>query len=386
NKFLLAFDHVRRFDVVVFKYPLDLSRNFIKRVVGLPDETVKARDGDIYYRKHGEATFLLAKKPLDVQESIWIPAYEANFDRQGNLVADHWLPDTKDYQMQGKTLVVPAPAGKRESRFVYAGTIVDTAPRGGFAGDNQVGDVRLSFTVTPAAGDGAVLLRLSNGRHVVTAQLAVGAAGGSQVEYSDARMAGANNRVFPVARTLAPGRPAQVALMWYDGSFCLKVDDAVLVHEDAVVGWDLFSGGEGGVKQISFGVRDVGASFAGLAIHRDIFYTSRGCLSPEDGIDLPAGKYFMIGDNAQNSKDSRLWRLLTVKRKDGTVLKGDADDRHTEGNRLVMTDLYGVQHKIPESELAGPPVTEDQKYVDESELVGKAFFVWWPPNRMKLIR
>jgi signal peptidase I len=38
----------RRGDVIVFEYPKDLSRDFIKRVIGLPGETVEARGGKIY--------------------------------------------------------------------------------------------------------------------------------------------------------------------------------------------------------------------------------------------------------------------------------------------------------------------------------------------------
>jgi signal peptidase I len=41
---LLAKRPVSRGDVVVFKYPADPSRNFVKRVVALPGETVEVRD------------------------------------------------------------------------------------------------------------------------------------------------------------------------------------------------------------------------------------------------------------------------------------------------------------------------------------------------------
>jgi signal peptidase I len=38
----------KRGDVIVFEYPKDLSRDFIKRVIGLPGETIEVRGGKIY--------------------------------------------------------------------------------------------------------------------------------------------------------------------------------------------------------------------------------------------------------------------------------------------------------------------------------------------------
>ena len=37
-----------RFDIVIFKSPDDESRLFIKRVIGLPGETVEIKDGKVY--------------------------------------------------------------------------------------------------------------------------------------------------------------------------------------------------------------------------------------------------------------------------------------------------------------------------------------------------
>src|SRR5512137_2329106 len=43
NKFLYYFRPVQRGDIIVFKFPQDESRDFIKRVVGLPGDTVEIR-------------------------------------------------------------------------------------------------------------------------------------------------------------------------------------------------------------------------------------------------------------------------------------------------------------------------------------------------------
>ncbi len=51
------FSQPERFDIVIFRYPVDESQNFIKRVIGLPGETVEIRAGEIYIDG--------SKKPLE---------------------------------------------------------------------------------------------------------------------------------------------------------------------------------------------------------------------------------------------------------------------------------------------------------------------------------
>jgi signal peptidase I len=48
NKFVYRFEPIQRGDVVVFWYPLDGSKSFIKRIVGLPGEMVEIRQGRVY--------------------------------------------------------------------------------------------------------------------------------------------------------------------------------------------------------------------------------------------------------------------------------------------------------------------------------------------------
>ncbi len=41
NKFIYYFEPIRRGDIIVFKFPQDETRDFIKRVIGLPGETLE---------------------------------------------------------------------------------------------------------------------------------------------------------------------------------------------------------------------------------------------------------------------------------------------------------------------------------------------------------
>ena len=48
NKFIYRFKEPARGDVIVFKYPDDPSRNFIKRVIGVGGDTIEVRDKVLY--------------------------------------------------------------------------------------------------------------------------------------------------------------------------------------------------------------------------------------------------------------------------------------------------------------------------------------------------
>src|ERR1700747_3641088 len=48
NKFVYRFEPIERGDVIVFWYPLDRTKSFIKRVIGLPGETIELRGGHLY--------------------------------------------------------------------------------------------------------------------------------------------------------------------------------------------------------------------------------------------------------------------------------------------------------------------------------------------------
>jgi signal peptidase I len=48
NKFLYYFVHPQRLDIIVFQYPWEEDRDFIKRVIGLPGDHVSLRDRQVY--------------------------------------------------------------------------------------------------------------------------------------------------------------------------------------------------------------------------------------------------------------------------------------------------------------------------------------------------
>jgi signal peptidase I len=75
NKFLYYFTSPQRGDVIVFKFPQDESRDFIKRVIGLPGETVEVRGKEVLV--NGVAL----REP-----------YAVYGDMPGGMVGEHWGP------------------------------------------------------------------------------------------------------------------------------------------------------------------------------------------------------------------------------------------------------------------------------------------------------
>jgi len=68
NKYLYTMRDPERWDVVVFKYPGDAKMNYIKRLVGLPGETLKIYQGDIFIGPTGaknDEDFKIERKPAD---------------------------------------------------------------------------------------------------------------------------------------------------------------------------------------------------------------------------------------------------------------------------------------------------------------------------------
>ena len=52
NKFVYRLEPIQRGDVVVFRYPRDTSKSYIKRIVALPGDRVRIDDGMLYVNDH----------------------------------------------------------------------------------------------------------------------------------------------------------------------------------------------------------------------------------------------------------------------------------------------------------------------------------------------
>ena len=57
------------------------SRNFIKRVVGIPGDRLMLAGGDVFVEGAKPDDYAIARKPPSVQEAVWHPVYDSRHDR-----------------------------------------------------------------------------------------------------------------------------------------------------------------------------------------------------------------------------------------------------------------------------------------------------------------
>jgi signal peptidase I len=79
NKFPYEFGDPQRWDVPVFKYPEEPTTNYIKRLVGLPNETIVISRGNVFREIDGGPKREILRKVPSKQKRLQIAVYDNNF-------------------------------------------------------------------------------------------------------------------------------------------------------------------------------------------------------------------------------------------------------------------------------------------------------------------
>ncbi len=400
----------KRWDVAVFKNPSDGEENYIKRLVGLPNEVLMIVDGDVYtvptaqlsqatldeldHLRHEKYLFhtrqkqgrmptaspavldaldrkmTIARKTPAAQRSLWFVVYDhdhlpRNLDndqprwRAARSTASGW--DTSSRVVRFESREAGADYIELDRKPIVAAYAYNLIPS--LTSDRQpspVGDQRVRFVLTPRAAEGALHVRLVKGGRSFCVTLEMGgrvalAESADVPPVSTASMA--EERLSP----FVPDRSVDIRFENVDYRLALFVDGReVLATSDdpnsrAYFGPHLKSLRAAAPKTAGPRIYAEGTKLelSHLAVERDIYYYNTsgpqgwdvfgGWGTTGNPILLRAGEYFMLGDNSPASQDSRHW--------------GDISKNRYLTDRGEDYQLGTVPH---------------------DQLIGKAFFVYWP--------
>jgi len=407
TKYYYAFSAVERFDVLVFKFPLNQAKNFIKRVVGLPDEWIQIHRGNLYVSKEEKGPFQIARRTPRTQDSIWInPAIGSggylgsrdDFNRTWDAETPSGRRGAAHHEVKDGELSTVEKDGERSSTFSYQHKYLDNGAA------EPVDDVRIVFDVELTSPKGQVFAEVVNAYGRFEARLDTD--GASELRY---HKPGSEKKEQPTTQIplkdvhLSTDRRYKLELAIFDGMAYVRVNDGERARHPFITPKEEVTVTESPDRRIAFGARGATFKVRNIALGRDIYYKGRH-LDREHGLqeDKPTyiekGKYLMMGDNVANSHDSRAWVKRTFLLKDGRKIVCESQQVN-EGMSRFNTQLqkklgleqplkYGIDGDEHGNEVA---ITEENfdrelekepfRFVDEKFIVGKALWIWWPQGR-----
>ena len=355
NKFWYKFQQPKRWDVVVFVYPLyDLTckncsaqlpdtgwhegfrcprcsstrfskktKNYIKRLVGLPGEKLQIVNGDIYINDK------IQRKPDSAQNTLWMSVYNSHFAGKEET-SPTWIADSGAWKINSESLVLNnmSQTGSEASLATFGREILDQNGYNNRSGSNEMGDVKIRFDVMPSRGSKSLCLVLEKNNDVFTAVIPADDAG------AKCRLLKGETAVVEKDFRLQTEIPHKIEFSNVDHVVSLSIDGAKVFEFDYDDGktpeqrpFD--------TSKVRFGGVHSRATFGHIEIFHDIYYTplSSGTWGTTKPVQLGEKDFFMLGDNSRNSNDSRVW-----------------------------------------------------KFVPQKNIVGKAFFVFWPLDNIKFIK
>ena len=79
SKHLLPYSEVKRGDIIVFRYPIDIRQTFVKRAIGVPGDHIRVE------KKHVILNGKMLNEPYVVHKTEYIDSYRDNFPGDPNV-------------------------------------------------------------------------------------------------------------------------------------------------------------------------------------------------------------------------------------------------------------------------------------------------------------
>ena len=84
DKLTYHFSEPERFDIIVFPFQYEDNTYYVKRVIGLPGDTIKAQNGVLYRKNAGEESFEIVEEPY--LGEIWTQTLPAPGEQEYYIV------------------------------------------------------------------------------------------------------------------------------------------------------------------------------------------------------------------------------------------------------------------------------------------------------------
>ncbi|MDX1984788.1 MAG: signal peptidase I [Bryobacteraceae bacterium] len=101
SKHLLPYKDVKRGDIIVFRYPVDIRQTFVKRVIGVPGDRIRIENKQLYL--NGKAL----DEPYKVHRTEYIDSYRDNFPSVPNVRLLGMADEMLEKHVANNELVVP---------------------------------------------------------------------------------------------------------------------------------------------------------------------------------------------------------------------------------------------------------------------------------------
>ena len=102
SKAVLPYSDVKRGDIIVFRYPVDISQTFVKRCMGVPGDRIRVINKQVYLNG------VKLDEPYKVHKTDYIDSYRDNFPGEPNVSVDRRAIDMlQNHVINGEVVVPP---------------------------------------------------------------------------------------------------------------------------------------------------------------------------------------------------------------------------------------------------------------------------------------